>query len=338
MSACESWKERFDNAGILAGDVVSLEGEYGPEAIASFIELLERRCLIVPLSTDSQTHLSTFLETAQVQKRVLVTAEVPEIIETGRLADHHLYQQLLERSAPGLVLFTSGSTGENKAAVHDLSVLLDKFEPARRKLRTIAFLQLDHIGGINTLLYTMANGGAIIVSSGRSPKAVCEAIDEYGVELLPTSPTFLHLLLLSGELERRQLPSLKLVTYGTEPMPKSTLQRLHKNLPNVQLQQTYGMTEIGILRSKSRQSDSLWVRVGGEGFETKVVDGRLWVRAKSAMLGYLNAPSPFDDEGYLDTGDRVEVDGEWVRFLGRSLKSSMLVAIRCTRLRSKASC
>ena len=35
------------------------------------------------------------------------------------------------------------------------------------------------------------------------------------------------------------------------------------------------------------------------------------------MLGYLNAPSPFDDEGYFDTGDKVEVDGEWLRILGR---------------------
>jgi acyl-CoA synthetase (AMP-forming)/AMP-acid ligase II len=41
------------------------------------------------------------------------------------------------------------------------------------------------------------------------------------------------------------------------------------------------------------------------------------VKAESAMLGYLNAPSPFDDEGYFDTGDKVEVDGEWLRILGR---------------------
>jgi acyl-CoA synthetase (AMP-forming)/AMP-acid ligase II len=35
------------------------------------------------------------------------------------------------------------------------------------------------------------------------------------------------------------------------------------------------------------------------------------------MLGYLNAPSPFDADGFFDTGDLVETDGEWVRFLGR---------------------
>ena len=35
------------------------------------------------------------------------------------------------------------------------------------------------------------------------------------------------------------------------------------------------------------------------------------------MLGYLNAPSPFDDEGWMNTEDLVEVDGEYMRILGR---------------------
>jgi long-chain acyl-CoA synthetase len=57
--------------------------------------------------------------------------------------------------------------------------------------------------------------------------------------------------------------------------------------------------------------------VGGEGYETKVVDGILWIKAHSAMLGYLNAPSPFDAEGWFNTNDMVEVDGEYIRILGR---------------------
>jgi acyl-CoA synthetase (AMP-forming)/AMP-acid ligase II len=85
----------------------------------------------------------------------------------------------------------------------------------------------------------------------------------------------------------------------------------------VRLHQTYGLSELGILRSKSRGDDSLWVRVGGEGYETRVVDGLLEIRAAAAMLGYLNAPSPFTDDGWFRTGDAVEVDGEWMRFLGR---------------------
>jgi len=128
---------------------------------------------------------------------------------------------------------------------------------------------------------------------------------------------FLNLLLLSEEHLRNDLSSLKLITYGTEPMAEITLKKTHAAFPGVRLLQTYGLSELGILRSQSRGSDSLWMRVGGEGYETKIVDGRLFIKAQSAMLGYLNAPSPFDADGFFDTGDLAEVDGEWLRIVGR---------------------
>jgi acyl-CoA synthetase (AMP-forming)/AMP-acid ligase II len=77
------------------------------------------------------------------------------------------------------------------------------------------------------------------------------------------------------------------------------------------------LSELGILRCKSKAADSLWVKIGGEAFETRVREGLLEIKAKSAMLGYLNAPSPFTDDGWFKTGDLVEVDGECFRILGR---------------------
>ncbi len=108
-----------------------------------------------------------------------------------------------------------------------------------------------------------------------------------------------------------------MVTYGTEAMPESTLKRFHALFPEVKLLQPYGLSEIDIMRSKSRSSDSLWVKIGGEDFQTRVVDGLLEIKAKSAMLGYLNAPSPFTEDGWFKTGDEVLVDGEYFRILGR---------------------
>ena len=108
-----------------------------------------------------------------------------------------------------------------------------------------------------------------------------------------------------------------MVTYGTEAMPESTLKHFHDILPAVRLLQTYGLSEIGIMRSKSKSSDSLWVKIGGEDFQTRVVDGLLEIKAKSAMLGYLNAPTPFTEDGWFKTGDEVLVDGEYFRILGR---------------------
>ncbi|MCC6437214.1 MAG: long-chain fatty acid--CoA ligase, partial [Acidimicrobiales bacterium] len=94
--------------------------------------------------------------------------------------------------------------------------------------------------------------------------------------------------------------------------------RLHEALPSVALKQTYGLSEVGILRTKSREDGSLWMRMGGEGYRLRVVDGQLEILAEAAMLGYLNAPSPFTEDGWFRTGDAVEVDGEWMRVLGRT--------------------
>lgn len=232
-------------------------------------------------------------------------------------ANHEYYQQLRNMNHPGLILFSSGSTGKSKAAVHDLSGILEKFKTPRHALRSITFLLYDHIGGVNTMLYNLSNAGCIVTVQGRSPDEVLDVVEKYGVELLPTSPTFINLILLSEAYKRFDLSCLKTVTYGTEPMPESTLKKFHKLFPQIRLLQTYGLSEVGILRSKSKTSDSLWVKVGGEGFETRIVDGILQIKAKSAMLGYLNAPSPFTDDGWFHTDDAVEVDGEYVKILGR---------------------
>jgi len=218
---------------------------------------------------------------------------------------------------PGLVLFSSGSTGKSKASVHDVTGILEKFKVKRHRLRTITFLLYDHIGGFNTLLYTLSNAGLIVTLRDRSPDSVLSAVEKHRVELLPTSPTFINLILLSEAYKRHDISSLKIVTYGTEPMPESTLKRFNHLFPNIKLLQTYGLSEVGILRSKSKSSDSLWMKIGGDGFETRVVDGMLEIKAKSAMLGYLNEANPFTEDGWFKTGDKVSVDGEYVKFLGR---------------------
>jgi acyl-CoA synthetase (AMP-forming)/AMP-acid ligase II len=295
-----------------------MDTRYNAQTLSLLLALMQHRTIIVPLSWEAQSHHKEFCNIAQVEYHIRMAGLIPTIEPTGRHAKHPLYYVLHKRETAGLVLFSSGSTGKSKAMVHDLHLLLRKFQRPRRQWRTLLFLGLDHIGGINTLFYTLSNGGMAVVPADRSPRGVCQAIQQHRVELLPTSPTFLNFLLLSGAYKVHDLSSLRLITYGTEPMPQSTLDQIAQAFPAVTLQQTYGLSELGILRSKSRDSTSLWVRLGGEGYETKVVDNRLWVKAESTMLGYLNAAGSFDAQGYFDTGDVVEVDGEWLRILGRA--------------------
>jgi long-chain acyl-CoA synthetase len=311
------WSDFLEDNAVARGSVVSLEADFSPDSIALLLALIARACVVVPLTASAETRKTELREIAQVEAIVRADGEQPEVSHTGIEVTHALLLEVRARKHPGLVLFSSGSTGKSKGALHDLVPLLEKFTFPRPALRAISFLLFDHIGGFNTLLYSLSNAGCIVTVTSRLPDAVCAAIAKHRVQLLPTSPTFINLLLVSEAYRRHDLSSLELVTYGTEPMHESTLKRFHELYPRIRLQQTYGLSEVGILRSMSRASDSLWVRIGGEGYETRVVDDMLEIKAKSAMLGYLNAPSPFTEDGWFKTYDVVQVDGEHFRILGR---------------------
>jgi acyl-CoA synthetase (AMP-forming)/AMP-acid ligase II len=318
MHRIEHWEHIIQSNQVKPGTVTILEADFTPNSIALYLALIEKRCILVPLTSSVEAKKPEFIETAQGEVSFAIGKDDKvDISKLGYSADHEYYQILRRKNHPGLILFSSGSTGKSKAAVHDFVKLLEKFKKPRHSLRTITFLLYDHIGGVNTLFYTLSNGGCVLTVDDRNPDSVLNTIEKYRAELLPTSPTFINLILLSEAYKRYDLSSLKLITYGTEPMPESTLKRIHEILPNVKLQQTYGLSELGILRSKSKDSRSLWVKVGGEGFKTKIVDDILWIKAESAMLGYLNAPSPFDEDGWFNTEDAVEVDGDYIRILGR---------------------
>ena len=318
LKELDAWQGILEDNDVTPGSVVAVEADFSPRAIALMLALIERSCLFVPLSSSVESKKTEFREVAEVEYSISIDDhDEPSIEATGVQATNEIILKLKASGHPGLTLFSSGSTGKSKAAVHDFVPMLEKYKIARHSLRTITFLLFDHIGGVNTLLYNLSNSGCVITVQDRKPETVCKAIQDYEVELLPTSPTFLNLILVSQAYKDHDLSSLKTVTYGTEVMPESTLERFHSLYPDVRMLQTYGLSEVGILRSKSKSSNSLWVKVGGEGFDTRVVDGLLEIKAKSAMLGYLNAPSPFTEDGWFITGDAVEVDGEYIRILGR---------------------
>ncbi len=308
----------FIKKGIDSGKIVSIIGDFSPTSISLLLALIENRNIIVPLTNSTDIDLKKRLMISSADTLLKINQD--DTLEYSVLiykSDHQYYQELRKKRLPGLVLFTSGTSGEPKAAVHDFSRLLKKFITQRKSLRTVNFLLFDHWGGLNTLFHTLSCGGVVLSLHERSPEKVSAFIEKYKIELLPASPTFLNLLILSESYKNHNLSSLKLITYGTEPMPESTLMRIKEIFHSVKLQQTYGLIELGVLRSKSKSDDSLWVKIGGEGYSTRVVDGILQIQADSAMLGYLNAPSPFTDDGYFITGDAVSVDGDYLKILGR---------------------
>ena len=319
LERVERASEFLQQHGVRPGQVVMLDADFSPNAIALLLAAMQNRNIIVPVARHVTADRDKYCLLAEVSHRLSVGADdsFSCVSEPGVEPTHEMFRRLNAAGSPGLILFSSGSTGEPKGAVHSLDFLLNKFKVSRHTQRMITFLLFDHIGGFNTMMYTLANHGCVITLESRDAATVCRAVEKYRAEVLPASPTFLNLLLVSGEHAKHDLSSLKIINYATEVMPAATLERLNAAFPGVTFRQSYGMTELGIMRTQSRGNDSTWIRVGGEDYETRVVDNILHIKAKSSMLGYLNAPSPFDADGWFNTQDEVEVDGEWLRFKGR---------------------
>ena len=298
------------------GVVFCVRGEFTVETIGLMLALINHRCIYVPLAKEMK-NIDYYIETAQVE--YFFDEEKGEINKCKKTKVFHpLLLKLKREKKPGLVFFSSGTTGKPKAAVHDMLPYIHRFEKRGKTLRSMAFLLFDHAGGFNTIMHSLSNGGLIVTLNKRTPDEVCRAIETYKLELLPTSPTFLQMLLLGRYYEKYDLSSLKTISYGTEPMQESVLHQLHRVFPDVKLKQTYGLTETGALRTQSKSSDSLWMKIGGDEHHLiKVVDGILYIKSDMAMMGYLNAEAPFDEDGWYNTGDRVEVDGEYVLVKGR---------------------
>lgn len=304
------------DAFIRPGDVVALIGEFDEPSIRKMLTIIDKKAIYMPLSAETSLLHNYFFECGMVD--VVVSPQGMKRLRKQH-AKSPLLQKLRSAGQAGLILFSSGTTGMPKAILHNFDNFLKRFRTPRKAFRTLNFLLFDHIGGINTMLHTLFNQGVVIMPSGRRVTNILSDIENFKVEVLPTTPTFLRMMLFDGSLEMANLSSLKLITYGTERMDEISLQRICSALPHVDFRQTFGMSELGILRVKSVSRDSLWMHIGGEGIETRVDEGVLKIKSSTRMLGYLNAPSPFDREGWYNTNDIVKCrkDGA-IRVIGRT--------------------
>ena len=303
------------------GKVVSILSDYSFESIALLIALYKNKNIIVPITTTIESEIKERIEESYSDKIIKIIDNKYLIEEHNSDDKHQMIKNLQDNSQSGLILFSSGSTGKPKAMIHNFDNLVEHYKDKKEKsLNMILFLMFDHIGGLNTLLNILSMGATMIIPENRNADDVCKLLQDYKIMVLPSSPTFLNLILMSKANEKYDLSSLRMITYGTETMPDSLLNRLKEAFPRVKFLQTFGTSETGIANTSSKSSNSTFMKIDDPELEYKIVDNELWLKSKTQVMGYLNSSmDSFTEDGWFKTGDLVEAteDG-YIKIIGRN--------------------
>ena len=312
--------ESFIKDKIKSGEVVAILADYSFVSIALFFALYENKNIIAPITSTSKKEIDGKIKESFSTKIINLENEKLVITNIKSEASHKIINDLQTSKCAGLILFSSGSTGAPKAMIHNLDTLVDSYGDKKQKqINMLVFLMFDHIGGINTMLNILSMNATMIIPQNRNADDICQLIEEYKIAVLPSSPTFLNLILINRSYEKYDLSSLRMITYGTETMPEGLLNRLKAVFSKVKFLQTFGTSETGIAATSSKSSSSTFMKIDDENLEYKIVDNELWLRSKTQILGYLNrSMESFTNDGWFKTGDLVELDNEgFIKIIGR---------------------
>ena len=272
-------------------------------------------------------------------------------------------QQLLDRAAAGdgaapawaadpdgiaVLLFTSGTTGEPKAAVlrhrHLVSYVLStvEFMGAGPEEASLVSVPPYHVAGISAILSSVYSGRRVVQLETFAPDAWVETARREAVTHAMVVPTMLNRILDVLERDGSALPALRHLSYGGGRMPAPVIERAMTLLPEVDFVNAYGLTEtsstIAVLDPDDHRaafaSDDPEVRrrLGSVGrplptleLEIRAADGRraavgtsgeIRVRGEQVSGEYLGGGRELDDGwfatrdgGHLDAGGFLFVEG-----------------------------
>jgi acyl-CoA synthetase (AMP-forming)/AMP-acid ligase II len=220
-----------------------------------------------------------------------------------------------------VIILTTGTTGVPKGAEYKWSRLAKriKIRPRLDGSRWLLTYHLNHFAGLQVFLYTLLNGGTLVIPESRDVRSVLNAIKTHQVGYVSGTPTFWRMFVgMLRDNEVYQI-ALKHITIGGEAVTDDLLERIHHLFPEVSVSQMYVTTELGVCFT---------VRDGRKGFpvsflddpelpvQLKIEDGELLVRSPHGMQEYIGGEG-LPQHGWFATGDLVQVDGDRVLFMGR---------------------
>jgi acyl-coenzyme A synthetase/AMP-(fatty) acid ligase len=221
------------------------------------------------------------------------------------------------------VLFTSGTTGRPKMAVHRLSGLTGAINPngsANSSVVWATFYDMRRYGGLQIFLRAMLGNSSFILSSAdETLNDHLERLAEGGVTHLTGTPSHWRRVLMSASAHKIAPDYVRL---SGEIADQSVLDGLRALYPKSRIVHAYASTEAGVGFEVGDEKEGFPASYIGEisgGIEMKVEDGSLRIRSSRAALRYLTEGSAriVQDDGFVDTGDLVELRDSRYFFVGR---------------------
>jgi acyl-coenzyme A synthetase/AMP-(fatty) acid ligase len=313
----------------LVGSSVLLATATQLTSALALIELdgVARRIVILPPDATAE-HLGAVIAIAGVDAVVIDDATPPHdaLALPLRVKCAPEIAPMRESAPPPVrtewVLLTSGTTGVPKMVVHDLARLtmaIRAASPADGADVWGTFYDIRRYGGLQIYLRALCSGASLVLSSAGEPVADHLArLAEHGVTHLSGTPSHWRGALMAPTI-RAIAP--RYVRLSGEIADQAILDSLRAAFPQAAIGHAYASTEAGVafdVNDGLAGFPANYVGVDRDGVAMKIADGSLRIRSPGAASGYVNDGQPLTDaDGFVDTGDIIERNGDRYYFAGR---------------------
>lgn len=220
------------------------------------------------------------------------------------------------------LLATSGTTGTPKVVAHTIESLTRTTAKggAGRQLTWGLLYDPARFAGFQVVLQAMlANARLVVPSPDLDFEKKIEFLVGQGCDALSATPSLWRKILMARAAKQLDL---KQITLGGEIADQRILNSLCKQFPSALVTHIFASTEAGVgfsVKDKKAGFPLSWLDSGVRNVEMKLSDqGTLCLKNTLLNQRYLGGDGPIADaEGWIDTGDLVEVDGDRVLFKGR---------------------
>jgi acyl-coenzyme A synthetase/AMP-(fatty) acid ligase len=290
------------------------------------IDGVARRMMLCPPELNAD-HIETLIDDAGID--AVVTDEPARWANAGvylvlgaHSPERSAVKAKTERATEWLML-TSGTSGVPKIVGHSLEGLTGAIVadgPARGAPPVWAtFYDIRRYGGLQIFLRAILSGGSMVLSEpGEALADHVARLNARGVTHISGTPSHWRKLLMSGSAAGF---SPRYVRLSGEIADQAVLDGLRHAFPEASIGHAYASTEagVGFAVNDGREGFPSSLLGNRDGVEMKVEDGSLRIRSTRTAHAYVgrNAAALADADGFVDTGDMIELRGERYHFVGR---------------------